>query len=230
MAGWVDDFFASMDRAINGPKDLSTSGCMGDANAKTAAMEAKIVDLSKNWNPTGFYTPTQMQGIIQMIQGALREGSKTIDRELAEPTAQGDRGALAIEKAAIARKMNESLTYTRAFADAQQRGIAVIDSPGFKRFVVTSMQVARDAVTAAATVACNRPWFVSALATFQIYFDTIWTLAKAIVNVAVKIGETVLEIPDTVATLWTYAKVAAVGVGLWWLYERGPSFYKSLTR
>lgn len=212
------------------PLPTASSECLAAANEKTSALDAKVTDLNKNWNPTGFYTPDQITGLIQNIQGMLRQASNTIDQQFDEPTAQGDRDALMLSKADIARKMNDSLTFVKAAQTARDQGITAIDAPGLKRFIVNSMLVGSSAITGAAYVSCMRPWFVSALAVFQIYFDAVWNVARAIVGAAVALGQQVLEIPDTVSTLWRYAKWAALLVGGYYAYTEGPRIYRELTR
>lgn len=226
----IDDLNLQWARWFGMTGPSPTNECLASANASTAALDQKISDLNKNWNPTGFYSPTQITGLVTNIQGMLRQASSTIDQQLEEPTAEGDRQALALSKADIARKMNESLVFVRAAHEASTRGITAIDSPGFKRFIVNAMLVGSSAITGAAFVSCMRPWFVSALSVFQIYFDTVWTLARAVVGIAVALGQQVLEIPDTLSTLWRYAKWTALIVGGYYAYTEGPRLYKEITR
>lgn len=204
--------------------------CLAEANAKTAALDAKITDLNKNWNPTGFYTQTQVTGLLQNVQGMLRQASSTLDQQMLQPTAEGDRDALQMSKTEIARKMADSLIYVRAAQQATEQGINVIDAPGLKRFLVNAMLTASNAMTSAAYVSCQRPWFVSALAVFQVYFDAVWNVARAIVGTAVALGEKVLEIPDTISTLWKYTKWGALIVGGYFAYTKGPKLLRDLSK
>jgi len=228
MGGFVDNVINGMSELFTGttPEAAQNAECLTAANAQSAQLLAKASDVSKNWNPTGLYERDQIQRIVQLTLSMLASGSSTLDKATAEPMAPGARDALAIKRSAVQRKMSDALTYTAAIGKAMQSGIAVIDAPGLKAWVVNSMIVAADSITAAYYVSCQTPWWVSALAAFQKAFDAVWGVVKQVAGVAAELGQAVLKIPDTVGQIWTMAKWASIGVLAWWAYENVPKHLK----
>lgn len=205
-----------------------TGACKATADAQTAASEAKASDLNRTWNPTGFYTRDQISQLVQHTLAMLRNATSSIDAAIADPQAPGSRDALKMSLSSLQRKFDESQAFVQANQQAAAQGIQTLDAPGLKRWIVSSMQEANAGIWGVAFIACMRPWWVSALATFQGAFDVVYGTAKKIVGVAVQLGEEILKIPDTVSTMWTYAKWAAAIGGAWWLYAHGPAALKSL--
>lgn len=230
--GFFEDIVNSVGIMVQGKPYVPSrsSDCLAAANEKTKGFDAQIADLNKNWNPTGFFTQAQVTQVVSSVQTMLREASNALDQQILEPTAEGDVAALRQFKAEIARKMTDSLVFVRAAETARQQGISVIDSPGFKRFIINAMLTSSNAMTSAAYVSCMRPWFVQALAAFTVYFNAVWSIARAIVGAAVALGEKVLEIPDTISQLWKYTKWSALVVGGYFAYTRGPKLWRKLNR
>lgn len=202
------------------------AACRAAADAKSADLEAKASDISKNWNPTGLYSRSQMQNIVQTTLAMLTSASNTMEKASAEPMAQGARDALRIARSSVTGKFHESLKFTAAIGQAMKQGIEVIDAPGLKSWVVNSMIQAANGISAAHYVLCQVPWFVTAMAAFQAAFDKVWGVVKQVAGVAAELGQAVLKIPDTVSQLWTMAKWASIVVIGAWAYEELPKRLK----
>lgn len=234
LSGWsvVDAVNAALAKHVGGATidEAESRACLEKANAATAGLDAKAMDLDKRWQPSGFYSVAQVLNLVTTTQKLLLDAGHTMDRAISEAQAPGTRDALKLDRASITRKISESSVFVDAIKAAEARGIQTLDAPGLKRWVVSSMRAAADGLTAVAYVSCMKPWWVSALATFMTYFNTVWSVAMAITGVALKLGEAVLEIPDTISTVWKLAKWGAVLGGAWWVYNYGPATLKSLTR
>lgn len=227
--GWLEDAMSFIgQKAGITPPLTQEAQCRASADATTAQLDAKTLDLGKTWNPTGFYTIAQVESLVKMTHQMLANAAQVIEKEILEFGARANKDALKLLLSDIHRKMSEGQAFNRARDEAMNRGIDVIDAPGLKRWVVWSMSTASSGISGAAYVACMRPWFVSALGSFMTYFNTVWAIAKTITGVAVAIGEEVLKIPDTVSSLWTAVKWAALIGGAWWAYEYGPAHVRKL--
>jgi hypothetical protein len=191
-------------------------------------MDAKVLDLAKNWNPTGFYTTSQVEQLVKMTHAMLSNAASVVEKQILSFDARGNKDALKIVLADIHRKMSEATVFTRARGQAEAAGIATIDAPGLKRWVTNSMADASGGIAGAAFVACMQPWWLGALATFMTFFNTVWAIAKTIVGVAVDLVREVVKVPDMISTLWTAAKWAVLIGGAWWAYENGPRHIKAL--
>lgn len=228
MGGFADDFINAASRLLTGttPEEAQNNECLAAANAQSAQLVAKASDVSKNWNPTGLYSRDQIQKIVQLTLAMLTSASNTMERASAEPMAKGARDALKLARASVTVKFQDSTKFTAAIGQAMNQGITVLDAPGLKAWVVSSMLKAADGITAAHYVLCQVPWFVTAMAAFQKAFDAVWGVVKQVAGVAAELGMAVLKIPDTVGQIWTMAKWASIGVLAWWAYENVPKHLK----
>lgn len=224
LGGFLDDMF--YDLLGTTPEMQKNQECMAAANAASAQLLAKASDVSKNWQPTGLYSLEQAKGLVQWTLAMLSSASSAIEQTVADPTAPGDRDALRIKTAAVQRKMSDATTFTAAIGAAMQRSISVLDAPGLKTWIVNSMIVAADGVTAAHYVACQRPWWVGALSAFMAAFDKVWGMTKQILGVAADLGMAVLKIPDTVSQVWTLVKWGSIAAIAVWAYENVPKHLK----
>lgn len=196
-----------------------SSLCLDAANATTAPLDARVADLAANWNPTGYYSPDQVTQITTSTLTLLRSAASVVEQAMHDPDAPDARAALMQFYSEINGRSSDSLQFTQAVGAAHAQNINVIDSTGLRRWVIDSMTSASSAIAAAAYVNCQRPWWVGALAAFQSAFDALYNLVSKIIGILVKIGETVLEIPDTVATLVKYAK---------WIGLAGLAYYAAV--
>lgn len=222
--GWVDEWIHDIFGTT--PEIEQNKACLAAANAASAQWIAKASDVSKNWNPTGLYSRSQMQGIVQLTLAMLTSASNTMEKASAEPMADGARDALRMARSSVTAKFQDSMKFTAAIGEAMKQGVEVLDAPGLKAWVVSSMLKASDGITAAHYVLCQVPWFVTALAAFQRAFDKVWGATKQVLGVAAELGMAVLKIPDTVSQIWTLAKWGAIAVIGVWAYENVPKHLK----
>lgn len=191
--------------------------CIDQANAQTAPFDAKIDDLAKNWNPTGFYTTADIRSIVSQAMATVQQGQATINQAAAEPNASQDSVMRATDD--LARAGSRSLDYLQAATQADQQGLRVVNAPGLKRWVTDTMASASSAMVTAATIGCITPWWVDALAAFQTAFDAAWTVIGKIAGALLQIGETALVVADNLGTIITALKWGAVAYGALWLWE-----------
>jgi hypothetical protein len=196
------------------------SQCIDQANTATAPFDARIDDLAKNWNPTGFYTSADMRTIIGAALSTVQKGQAAIDQAAAEPNASQDSVMRATDD--LARAGQRSLTYIQAANAADQQGLATLNAPGLKRWVLDTMAAASSALVTAMTIGCLRPWWVDALSAFQAAFDTAWAIVKRVVGAVLAIGETALKVAEDLPEIYDVLKwVAVAGVAYWLWREIG---------
>jgi len=200
--------------------------CLADANRAVAAMDQNRNDLVKNWKPSGLYTTQQIDAIINSTFQMLKSAIATVDKAMSEPLAQGDRDALQMVRTNAQLKMGgatEGMRWVTAKNEALAKGIELIDAPGLKRWITSSMMDASQCIVGVHYVLCKRPWFVGALQGFMAVFNACYAVARAIVGVAIDVakaaGNAILYIPDALST--------ALKIGKWGvLAGLGYFFYK----
>jgi len=214
-----------------GADRVESEQCRAAADEKTAQLDAKTNDLARNWNPSGFYTLAQVRDLVKYTRSVLLSAMQTVSSMQAENSnLEATRTQLKQLYTDCTRKFDESHAYLAAATTAEKQGIGVIDSPGMKRWVTYSMTAASGAISGVAYIGCMKPWWLSAFLAANGAFIQLVSVAKAIVGVAISLGTAVLKIPDTIGTIWTYAKWAAVLGGAWVAYEHGPAFVKGLRK
>lgn len=217
----------SMPTGSNPLDVLKSTMCAKDAIAVGEGMFAKANDLSSNWNPPGLYSIEQMKAIVSSTMSVLMSASSKIDTAMSNWMKGDQRERLASHRTAIQRKMSdEGLVFTNAMGAAIKASIQIVDAPGLKAWVVSSMRTAAGAMVAASYEVCTIPSWLSMFQSFQEAFDVAWNVIRKIAGVAAELGMAVLKIPDTVGQIWTMAKWASIGVLAWWAYENVPKHLK----
>lgn len=213
LGSWWDDMIA------NAGGGSPESQCLDAANQAMAPFDAKIDDIVKTWNPTGFYTSTDIRDLIGQTLAVVREAQGAINAAAAEPNASQE--SVMRASTDLGRKGQASLDYLNAARDADAQGLRVINAPGFKRWLTDTLAVASSAMVTASVIGCITPWWVGALAAFQAAFDPLYAFVKQFVGAVIAIGETVLKVaaglPDA-ADLILWGGLAAGAYYIWTVY------------
>lgn len=197
--------------------------CLNKANASSQvrAIDAIIGNLSKNWNPTGYYRPADVQQILDMFATEAANAGAAL---AAAPLSTGDAAdvkAQAFEDM-LRKYKDRSQGYVRAIADARSAGASVINAPAFKSFVIAAMQSISDAYVTATVLQCRQSWAEKWLDKAYNAMAGIGAVAYKIIGVAAKVGAGVVNAIDTAgsiaATVIKYAPYAALGLGAYLLY------------
>jgi hypothetical protein len=198
----------------------SESTCVREADAKTAPLFEKRQQVRNNWNPTGTYTPGDLERIVDAaFEMMLRAGTQVIDKALADAQLPSGRDQLHAARQAIFDQEAKQTQYRTAIADARARGISQINAPGLKRFVLGAMEVAQAAVFVTAKVACERPWWLDVLASAMRFFiaaaDVILSISGSLYDAA----KEAVELAEWLASVADVALYAGLAFGAWWLYR-----------
>lgn len=206
-------------RALGGIVEILTgkseeSACLDQANAAVAPMDAKIDDLVRNWNPTGFFTSAEIRELVTVTMRAVSQAQDLVNRAAAEPNASQESVMRASND--LGRAGQRSLVYLDSAKAADQQGLRLVNAPGIKRWVTDTLAACSSAVVTAAVIGCLRPWWLSALSAFQSVFDVVFGVAKRLVGAVLAIGETALNVVGDLPDLYGILKWAALaGVGYW---------------
>lgn len=208
LGGFLDDLL----EATTGKSEQQR--CIDQANQDTAPFDAKIDDLVRNWNPTGFYTSQDVRDLIGSTMRTVQQAHATLDRAAAEPNAS----QASVMRAAndLSRAGGRSIAYLDAAREADQQGLRVLNAPGLKRWVTDTLAASSSAVVTAAVIGCITPWWVGALAAFQGAFDATFGLAKRLVGAVLAIGETALKVAGDLPALYDILKWGLLAGGIYW--------------
>lgn len=210
----TDPIVDTINYATGGGGAGSDAQCAGARDRASAKLDADSNELTLNWKPTGFYQTSDMRKVLIQTLDMLGEASKAVDR-----AASGEltyKPTLRMAQSRVAAKMHDSLAFSTALGVAAQRGIRVIDSPGFKRWVVNSMNAASVAYGHIAYMACIKPALVSLVEKAYTISRTLVSIAKTMVRIAIAAGEQILKVPDTLETVWKVTKWGGLAYLAYW--------------
>lgn len=214
-------------RAMSGlfdwlPVPVTDNGCLDEANAATAVLDQRTQTLAATWNPTGFYTPAQVQQIVTETLSLVSSGTNAL---ATAPLSTSDASSqISQAQTKLAQQGQRSMVYVDALRNASATGATVINAAGLKTWVLDSMQAVSSALVTASVMECNMPWLATAIITFQGYFDTLASIVTRVVGIIVKVGDNVLKVADNVDTLFTVLKWGALIAGGAWLANQFSSF------
>lgn len=216
LSDWFDDMIQNLQNATGiGSQE---SQCLATANAAVAPFDARITALAQNWNPTGFYTASDVRNLISSTMTVVTQAQSSVDQAAKEPNASQDSVMRATDD--LARAGSRSLDYLQAARDADAQGVRVINAPGLKRWVTDTLSAASSAVVTASVIGCITPWWVGALATFQAVFDAAENAIKGIVGTVIAIGETALKVAADLPDIVDVLKWAALAGAAYWLWTK----------
>jgi hypothetical protein len=197
--------------------------CLNKANASTQVMaiDAIVDNLAKNWHPTGYYRPAEVQQLLDMFATEAEEAGRAL---AAAPLSTGDARemkAQAFED--VGRKyLDQSQAYRRALAEAASKGSNVINAPGLKTWVIRSMRSISDAYVTATVLQCRQSWLEKWLDKAYRGMAAIGEVAYRIIGVAANLAVNVVKAAESAigiaGVIIRYAPYAALGIGAYMLY------------
>lgn len=190
--------------------------CLNEANAKVASLDAKIMDLAKTWNPTGFYKPDEIQRLIIDTMALVSKAYDAISKVPRLTSAPDATNLLEGALRKLAQQGERSMIYVQALRDAHARGANVINAAGLKTWVLDTMQAAVHGLVTASVLECQMPWLASAIIAFQGFFDALIAVTKRIVGVVISTGDAVLTVAEGLPAIINVLKWGlAIGGAAW---------------
>lgn len=209
------DAMAQQQAAADQSQNQAIVSCLSQANAQVSTLDDQINSLSKNWNPSGYYQPDQVSQLLSMVNDLMGQAETSILSQLATFDVSSDNTNLLRDaQSRMGDKAHDALAFQAAVAAKPQ----VVEAPGLKRWVITTMQACRDAFTVATVIGCNQPGWLGVLGAFEAAFAVVAAFAQAMAEVALAIGMDIAKVPDTIGTLYDLLKIGAVVAGGYILY------------
>jgi hypothetical protein len=213
------------DRAM----DEELTACIAVGNRASAELTQMRMDLARDWHPTGYYSPEQIEQVHAQIKGLADRALQFLEIGLDVVNNMPESSYPAIlreRQTQLARSMEDGRRFLAAAQKVREHGSGVVDAPDFKKWVMLALGNTDDAVTAAAMVACNQPWWSGLYSGFSTFVNFAVRTIKAIVGVVLAVGEFVVNAGTTAGKLATTLKwVLILGVGGVAAYA-GLQFYR----
>lgn len=228
LGGITDFLFGGLGAGSGGAADMlaklpsSKITCLDEANAKVAPLDARVVELARTWNPTGYYTPDDIAQIVPQVVSICSAATSAI----AQAPLSTDDARFAKNQAldTINQKLQQSFNYTQAAKDARAKGQRAIDAPGLKQWVISTMNAASQGLVTAYVLECNMPALATWVIRFQKLFDAVAGVVKRIAGVTLAFGELAIkaveQVPKLGAILLTVAKWGVVGVAAAYAFRK----------
>lgn len=199
--------------------------CVNQANAspQVQRLDALTHDLAVNWNPTGFYTPDEVQGLVTKI---LTENAKARITLAAAVYSTSDAATVINQGFAyLKRNDDRAKLYANAVAAARSSGTQVINAPGLKTWALQSLVNISQAYVTVYALDCRTTW----LDTVGAIAEDITAAYKRVGGVAARAGDTILQAAEDVWSLYPALKwiglAAIVFVGGVFAWGRARTFY-----
>lgn len=188
--------------------------CLAKGNAAAAPLEARTAELRANWNPTGFYSPSQLYSILLEIDGLRQDTYKLLEK----PAHQSNRD-INEAKNQLNAIMTDAQPFIAAYRDAINRNVTQIDAPGLRGFVLKSMKKCSDAVVTATFVGCLEPWWASAIAAFKRLFDAVVDFIMSIPGIVYDAAKTLIKVADVFGTIMRWSLIGGAAFLAWTLFQ-----------
>lgn len=214
--------------------DPGETACLARANAtpQVKKIDGVVDDLTKNWNPTGYYLAADILRVLDLLDNELVASGVAIT---GAPSSTSD--SAAVKTAAISdgkRIVRDGATPYRAAAVAAQASGAAVNAPGFKHYCLMSLNAISQVYVTATVLQCRQTWL-------EKWLDRAYQVVVFIGNVLAKIGGVIVAAGQAVVdaaeagvgaikTLIKILPYIAIGLVAWvgyaWIrraYEIGPS-------
>jgi hypothetical protein len=211
--GGIEDFLAKVESQQDSAQIFACTVAGNNASAEITRYRS---DLSANWHPTGFYTADQIDEIVGAVGKMAASATDLLDRaysDVVDMPASEFPSILSSERKGLVGWIEQGSKFTAAANAVRQAGDGIVDAPGLKAWVLSVLARVDSTITAAAATGCLQPWWASLYRGASAILNAAWATIKAVVGTIAKIGEFIVSVPDTVATLLKVAKWGGLAVG-----------------
>lgn len=198
--------------------------CINKANnsSQVRAIEGEISRLRQSWNPTGYFRPADILGVVAKIKDAAATAGAALAKA---PLSTGDAEAMKREafRDAEAKIAGEGMFYEDGARSAAQAGKGAVYAPAFKRWVLGSMQQIANVYVTATVLHCRQTWVERYLDEGYKAISKLGGYVAGILGVA---GDVIKNAAGLIpkgfgllAFILEYAPYAAAGLGAWFVYS-----------
>jgi len=226
----LGDFFDSFQDALVGvglmpitsASSFRVASCLVDPGPAFAEMDAQIQNIKDNWNPTGFYTPDDIdkvqRAVAELVATANDQLQNAVDIHLEGlPQDAFDKG-FSLRTDLNAWVVDKFQPYMDAYKKAKANNVRVVNAPGLKDWAFGTMKAARDLMFYASLLVCSTTGLEIAASAGRDVMQRVSDVIMRVVGAAISAGEAVVDAVDWTFTVLKYAKYAAVVGGAYWLY------------
>lgn len=207
--------------------DLSALASLSSVAAAGASDLDRIADdLSKNWHPSGYYTPDQVLQIFDQMTRVFDQVVAPVRQYIKGDWSSGRNAARQLESRLMSAYAGEgkAAQYLDAVKRAKATGVKVLDLPGLRRYVVNFFVQMSAGVEGMRVLSEISSWIVSAVKVIVDVSMAAAAVVKAVVGIAIEVvkaaGAAVIAVPDMISTLVKFAKIGVLGYAGWWLYNQ----------
>lgn len=224
---WFDQVRKNQLAQSSGDLDQQVLACLNKANAsaEVTTIDNTVYSLAKNWHPTGYFRPAEVQQMLTLLRDAAADAGNALKSV--------GTGMLDIEQTRSLKRqafedmlravVDRSKAYEKSIADARSANLNVINAPAFKDFVIKAMRSISDAYVTASVIDCIAGGLLRLLNRGYKMMVGIGAFAAKMVGVVLKVGEAAIDAVDTagsiIAKIIKYAPYAAAGIGAYLLYN-----------
>ena len=197
--------------------------CTAEGPKQTPDADAKIENLAKTWNPTGFYTPAQIRTLVGSVLTANRGAWDQVELAMSN-TIETQMDILRQQVRDLSRVGQQALNYLQAAKEAEAQGASVA-APELKMWVLFSLNTGTQATQVAYVAMCVRPGALAlmrmVLGSWAAAVGTVVDVAKKIAGVAVDlVKRTVKAVEgtfDLLGWLMKWGPPATIGLAVLWI-------------
>lgn len=206
------------------PEAQINTECANTIQSASADLERARYSVVDQLQKQTFYKVEDFDRMIgQMLAMLTQSKNELTDLRADVIGSAGATAAITEQRDRLLARSSESIDFITPMNVAKERGIDIIDAPGFWRWIEKSLIEVEIATGLLVYAACKKPIFASiaqALITAGTVLLQIVTAAvRAAVAVGSLVGKTVLQIPDKIGAIWSAIKWGALIGGGLWLYR-----------
>lgn len=199
----------------------SDDNCSAVRDQSTADLDSQIEDMARSWKPKDVYSVGDMEKTLNATMKVLTDAVSALDQAMAPALTY--RATLQQAKDMLNTQRLKGQEFVMAIITAKVQGATGsnngIQSTGFKKWVLASMNKASVAAGAIAYAACIKPAILRLFQGVVAAFKIAIAAAKAMVEFAIAVGKVILKIPDTALDVMKYLKYGAAIGGAYFLYQ-----------
>lgn len=192
----VDFIDESVQQAVDGGSVF----CRIARDTATASFDFETNELARTWKPTNdLYTVADMAKLRDKVMSLLVTTSQAVDAAMVPSLTYKD--TLRMAKSMLTSKQADAAQFTSAINEAAQAGIKYIHSPGFKRWVINSLNKVSVARGHIQYMACIKPEILTWVERAKSMWDQAVSFAKSLLRLADALLDIALKVPDWLTML-----------------------------
>jgi hypothetical protein len=183
--------------------------CLAEGDEAVKSLDARIDDLSRNWNPAEIFTPDDIQG---MAGESLKLMAAARAAVVASPTPASDSAQMIAERTAnLDRYIAEAAKYINTATAAKIQN-AMVRAPDIKAFAIRCARAASDGFLLSAVYVCMTMKTAMYMATLTGQLDAFTFAMKKYGGIIGTVLGKILDVPRAAADILdTVLKIGVAG-------------------